>query len=336
MENNHPNLEFFDQVFAGAWITQAISVASELCISDLLMDGPRTLGELAEKTHARRDSLYRLLRALASVGIFAQDADGRFSLTPLAEMLRSDVPQSQRAKAVMLGGEFHSTWGNLLYSVKTGKQGFQAKFGESFFQYMQGHPDRHQIYDAAMETIHGIETGPMLDAYDFSGVRSVVDIGGGSGQLLDAVLTRYPDLQGTLFDLPAVAERARARISRSGWGSRYRIVGGDFFSSIPPGADVYLMRHVLHDWEDQEAIAILERCREAMGPESMILVIETVIPPGNTPCSGKWLDLMMLLVGGRERTEQEYGSLLWDGGFRVNRIIPTRTDVSIIEGVKRS
>ncbi len=314
-------------------MTQAIYVASELGIADLLTDGPRTAEELAEQTSTHCGSLYRVLRALASVGIFMEDTDGRFSLTPLAECLRSDITYSLRSFGIMLGAELYQSWGNLLYSVRTGEQGFQKRFGVPFFQYMTEHPERHSIYDAAM-MVHGIsETEPMLDAYDFSAFRTVVDIGGGNGHMLAAILNRYPTIEGILFDLPAVVDRSRTIISCWGLSERCQIVGGDFFTSVPV-ADAYVMRHVIHDWNDDEAASILRNCRDAMNPEGRILVVETVIPPLNEPCFGKWLDLMMLIVGGRERTEEQYRQLFSHAGLKLNRIVSTAHEISVIEGIQ--
>jgi len=317
----------------GGWITQAIYVAAELGIADLLTDGPRTADELAERTHAHGGALYRVLRALASIGIFTEDAERRFSLTPVAECLRSDRPDSLRSFGIMTGAEFYQSWGNLLYSVQTGEPGFQKRFGAPFFQYMTEHPERHAIYDAAM-MVHGIaETEPMLDAYDFSAFRTVVDVGGGNGRMLAAILNRHPAVEGILFDLPAVADRSRAIISELGLSKRCRIVGGDFFTSVP-AADAYVLRHIIHDWDDAEAVSILRNCRDAMNPDGRILLVETVIPPLDQPCFGKWLDLMMLIVGGRERTEEQYGRLFSQAGLRVSRIVPTAHEVSIVEGVR--
>jgi SAM-dependent methyltransferase len=317
----------------GGWITQAIYVASELGIADLLTDGSRTAEELAEQTNTHCGALYRVLRALASVGIFTQDKDCRFSMTPLAENLRSDSPESLRSFGIMMGAEFYQSWGNLLDSVRTGEQGFQKRYGVPFFQYMTERPDRHSIYDAAM-MIHGIaETEPMLDAYDFSGFRTVVDIGGGHGRMLAAILNRYPAIKGILFDLPAVADRSRTIISDLGLSERCQIAGGDFFTSVPV-ADAYVMRHIIHDWDDKEAVSILRNCRDAMNPEGKILVIETVIPPLDEPCFGKWLDLMMLIVGGRERTEEQYRQLFSKAGLKLNRIVSTAHEISVIELVR--
>ncbi|MDH4232588.1 MAG: acetylserotonin O-methyltransferase [Nitrospirota bacterium] len=334
MKDEHSSMEFFRQMFGGSWITQGIWVAAELGIADLLADGSRTSDELAKKTNTSSAALYRVLRALASVGIFAEDEQRRFSLTPLAELLQTDIPGSQRSLAIMMGGEFYAAWGELLHSVRTGEPGFQKRFGVPFFHYMTENPERHGVYDAAMTGVHGGETEPMLDAYDFSAFRTVVDIGGGNGLVLAAVLKRHPAVQGILFDLPAVADRARYTISGMGVSDRMRIEGGDFFSSVPAGADVYVLRHIIHDWEDPEAVAILRQCREAAAPGGRILVVETVLPPGNEPSFGKWLDLMMLLVAGRERTKEEYSRLFSAAGLEMTRVIPTASEVSIIEGVR--
>ncbi len=328
------NGQLLKQIFEGSWMTQAVSVAAELGIADLLANGPRTIEELAKQTQTNSDALYRILRALASAGIFAQDPDGRFSLTQPAHLLRSDVEGSQRSFAIMMGTEFHGAWGELLHSARTGEPGFPKRFGAPAFQYMLEHPARHAIYDSAMGGYGRAEGKAMLDAYDFSRFQTVVDVGGGSGMLIAAILSRHAEVQGILFDLPAVADRARALILDSGLSSRCRVEGGDFFSSIPAGADVYILQHIIHDWEDHEAISILSACREAMKSESRILLVETVIPPGNEPCFGKLLDLMMLLVGGRERTREQYGRLFSSAGVRLNRIIPTAAEVSILEGLR--
>jgi len=316
----------------GGWFTQAICVAADLGIADFLIDGPRTAEELAEATNAYSHSLYRVLRALASADIFTEDEEGRFSLTPIAENLRSDVPNSLRSFAIMAGAEFYQSWGNLLYSVRTGKEGFDKTYGKPFFQYMTEHPDRHAIYDIAM-MVHGIaETEPMLDAYDFSAFETVMDVGGGNGLMLAAILNRHPAIKGILFDLPAVAGRAMETFSDSDLSNRCQIVGGDFFTSVP-SADVYVMRHIIHDWDDDDAVSILRNCRKAMNPGGRVLLVETVIPPMNEPCFGKWLDLMMLIVGGRERTEEQYRRLLPRAGLKLNRIIPTAHEISIVEAV---
>jgi hypothetical protein len=332
---NDTCLEFYRQMFFGSWVTQGIGVAAELGIADLLSTGPQTAEELAEKTGSHSESLYRVLRALASIGIFCQDEMSRFSPTPLSSLLRSDYPGTQRAFATMMGGEFHAAWGELLHSVQTGEPGFNKRYGMPFFQYMTDQPVRHGIYDAAMTGVHGGETGPMLDAYDFGAFKKVADIGGGNGLTLAAILEKHPSLHGILFDLPAVTDRARSTLQAFSSGDRMRVEGGNFFESVPHGADAYVLRHIIHDWQDPEATTILRKCRDAMAPDGKVLVVEMVITPGNDPGFGKWLDLMMLLVAGRERTEEEYGRLFSAAGLKMTRVIPTSTDVSIIEGVPR-
>jgi SAM-dependent methyltransferase len=249
-------------------------------------------------------------------------------------LLRTDVPGSQRAMAIMMGGELYAAWGELLHSVKTGEPGFNRRFGMHFFQYMQEHPERHSIYDSAMTVAHGGETEPMLDAYDFSTFRKVVDVGGGNGLVLASIVRRHPSIQGILFDLPAVANRARSTVASTDVFDRIQIQGGDFFDGVPANADAYVLRHIIHDWEDQDAIAILRECQKAVIPDGRILVVEMVIPSGNEPSFSKWLDLMMLLVAGRERTKEEYSRLFSEAGLKMTRIIPTASEVSIIEGVR--
>jgi SAM-dependent methyltransferase len=321
-----------NQMLGGYWITQAIYVAAELGIADLLAKGPLTVEALAEQSNADSGALYRVLRALASAGIFSEDGQRTFSLTPLADNLRSDIPGSQRAFAIMSGAEFFQTWGSLIHSVRTGDEAFRKVYGKPFFEYMREHPERGRIYDAAMNGIHDFETEPMLNAYDFSRFESVADIGGGNGLQLAKILQRHPELKGILFDMPAVAESAADVISEYGLNGRCQIVGGDFFISVPAGADAYIMRHVIHDWEDDRAVTILRNCREAMNPGGRVLVVESVITDGNTPCFGKWLDLMMLLVKGVERTEAQFRQLFKDSGLELNRIVATGHEISVIEG----
>ncbi len=315
-------------------MTQAIYVAAETGVADLLAAGPKTAEEMAQATGLHGGSLYRVLRALASVGLFREDEEGRFSLTPLGGLLASDLPGSKRSLARMAGAEFYRSWGGLLSAVETGTAAFDRVFGKPFFRYMGSNPDRWRIYDDAMTGIHDSETIPVLDAYDFSPFRTIVDVGGGSGLALAAILRCHPNARGLLFDLPQVAERARQATAGRGVSDRIRFVGGDFFESVPRGGDAYLLRHVLHDWEDGEAAAILRNCRDAMKPDGRVLVVESVIPAGNDPCFGKWLDLMMLVVGGLERTRAQYEKLFSAAGLVLTRIIPTAHEVSVIEGVR--
>jgi O-methyltransferase domain/Dimerisation domain len=321
------------RMLTGYWTSQALYVAARLRIADLLAEGPRGSAELAQATGTHERALYRLLRALASEGVFVEGPDGCFGLTPLAACLRSDVPGSQWASAVMAGEEHFRAWADLLHSVRTGQTAFEHVYGKPIFDYLAEHPDQAQVFDAAMTGIHGAETQAMLAAYDFAPFHTLVDVGGGNGSVLSAVLQRYPALHGVLFDRPHVVERARANLTAAGVAARCRTVGGSFFTSVPEGGDAYLMRHILHDWDDAQALSILRACRQAMAATARLLVVECVIPPGNEPFFGKFLDVNMLAIpGGLERTAAEYRDLFAAGGFRLARIVPTRLEVSVLEG----
>jgi SAM-dependent methyltransferase len=334
MEESRGTEQMLNQMIVGSWVTQAIYVAAEIGVADLLAAGPRSADELAQDTETHGPSLYRVLRALTSIGLLYEGIDGRFSLTPMGELLGSDTPGSKRSLAIMAGSEFYRSWGGLLTSVKTGDSAFERIYGRPFFQYMNMNPDRWRLYDSAMTGIHDSETLPVLDAYDFAPFRTIVDVGGGSGLALAAILRRHKDMRGVLFDLPSVAMRAEEILAGFGVSDRCVIAGGNFFDSVPASCDAYLLRHVIHDWKDDEAIAILGNCRDAMRPGGKVLVVETVIPSGNEPCFGKLLDLMMLVVGGRERTREQYGELFSAAGLRLTGIVPTAHEVSVIEGMR--
>jgi hypothetical protein len=321
-----------NQLIRGYWTTQAIFVAAELGVADLLGDGPKHPDELGKLAGVRGDMLYRVLRALASIGIFAEDAEGRFMLTPLAETLRGD--SGQRAYARLHGQDLYQTWGKLLDAVRSGNSGFSHAFGMPAFEYFSKHPDRGAVFDRAMTGHHGPEADPMLDAYDFSGFEELVDVGGGNGSLLTAILRRHSRMRGVLFDLPRVVERAAPTIESAGLGERCRIVGGDFLKSVPSGADAYLLRHVVHDWSDEDSAVMLGNCRNAMKPDGKVLVVEIVVPAGNDPSFAKWMDLMMVTYGGKERSEKQYRQLFGAAGLQLTRIIPTKAGISVIEGVR--
>ena len=321
-----------NQLIRGYWTTQAIFVAAELGVADLLGDGPKDPDELGKLAGVRADMLYRVLRALASIGIFAEDAEGRFMLTPLAETLRGD--SGQRAYARLHGQDLYQTWGKLLDAVHSGNSGFSHAFGMPAFEYFSKHPDRGVVFDRAMTGHHGPEAGPMLDAYDFSGFDELVDVGGGNGSLLTAILRRHSRMRGVLFDLPRVVERAAPSMANAGLGERCRIVGGDCLKSVPSGADAYLLRHVVHDWSDEDAAIMLRNCRSAMKPDGKVLVVEIVVPAGNDPSFAKWMDLMMVTYGGKERSEKQYRQLFGAAGLQLTRIVPTKAGISVIEGAR--
>ena len=316
----------------GYWISQAIYVAAKLGLADLLGGGPQTAEQLADATGSHAPSLYRLLRALASVGVFAVDQERRFALTPLAQCLKSDVPGSQRAMTIMMGEEHFRAWGELLHSVRTGEPAFEKIYGQGVFEFLAEHPEQGRIFDEAMSGIHGRETGAMLEAYDFFPIRTLADVGGGNGSVLRSLLKKHPQMRGILFDLPDVMRRARADFEAAGLLDRSKLVSGDFFESVAGGADAYLLRHIIHDWDDAKALRIIENIRRVIPQDGRLLLIESVIPPGNDEFMPKLLDLTMLVIPcGKERTEQEYRELLERGGFHLERIVPTSTDISVIE-----
>ena len=324
------------QMLTGYWVSQMIYVAAKLDLAGLLVDGPRTSDDLAQATGTHPRSLYRLLRGLSSLEIFAEGPDKHFSLTPRAEALLEGVPGSQRAMALMTGEEHYMSWSELLYCVETGQIGFEKLYKMRPFDYLSQHPDQGAIFDAAMTSVHGNESPAALTAYDFSTIGVLADIGGGNGSLISATLEKHRALRGILFDMPAVIERSRPKIERAGLAGRCQCIAGSFFEAVPPGADAYMLRHIVHDWDDADSTTILRNCRNALGtnPTGRLLVVETVIPPGNDPMFGKLLDLNMLVIpGGLERTETEYRELFAASGFRLNRIVPTTTEISVIEGL---
>jgi ubiquinone/menaquinone biosynthesis C-methylase UbiE len=321
------------QMATGYWVSQSIYAAAKFGLADFIAAGPKSSEELASATGAHAPSLYRLLRALASVGIFAEDEQKRFRMTALAECLL-DRPGSQRAMCIMAGEEHFRAWGEILYSLRTGKIAFDHVYKKPIFEYLAEHQEQAADFDRAMTSIHGQETDAMLDAYDFGGIGTLADVGGGNGTVLKAVLHRYPAMKGILFDQAHVLDRARPEIQSSSLGSRCQLIAGNFFESIPPGADAYLMRHIIHDWTDEQCHTILTNCRKVMKPAAKLLVVEMVIPPGNSPHWGKLLDLnMMMIPGGKERSEQEYAQLFARAGFRLTRVVSTRIELGVVEAL---
>ena len=322
------------QMITAYWTSQAIYVAAKLRIADQLKDGPRPAEELAAAAGVAPRPLYRVLRALAGVGVFAQEADGRFRLNPLAEPLRDGGPDSLRAFAVMLGEEQYRCWGDVLQSVRTGETAFDRLYGRPIFAYLSEHPEQAKIFDAAMSGFSGRAMRAVLDAYDLSGIGTLADVGGGNGTNLTGVLGRYPAMRGLLFDQPHVVERARPLLEAAGVAGRCDVEGGDFFEAAPRGADAYLLGHIIHDWDDAKAGLILDNLRRAMPAGARLLLVEYVLPDGDGASFGKLLDLhMMVAAGGLERTEAEYRRLFAAHGFRLTRVVPTAGDISVVEGV---
>jgi hypothetical protein len=313
-------------------MTQLVYVAAKLRIADHLAAGPKPVAELAAASGSHADSLYRILRALAGYGVFAEEDGQRFRLTPAAELLRSDVPNSMRAAAEVRGEDWMwRPWGALIDSVKTGKTGFDLVYGKNTFDWFAENPAAARLFDDFQADLTRRSATAIASAYDFSSASVIADIGGGNGTLLAAVLERNLNARGILFDLPHVVEAAKktlpAAISR-----RCELVGGDFFRAIPRGADAYLLKYILHDWDDEKSRAILGRLHEAMAPSAKLLVVEDLVCGPNVPCEAKLGDVQMLArTGGRNRTEKEYRDLLQSGEFQVTRVLPTRGDLALLE-----
>ncbi|GAB4199864.1 MAG: methyltransferase [Roseiflexaceae bacterium] len=324
------------QLIMGCFSSQTIHVAAKLRIPDLLKDGPRSALELADATGTNPQALYRVLRALAGIGVFAEDDDGRFGLTPLAELLRTDVPGSMHAAGLLIGSILQwPALGDMLYSVQTGRPSFDHLFGVTQWQYMKEHPEEYELFHYAMSSFSAAEIKAILAAYDFGAANTVVDIAGGQGRLLAAVLQAHPHLRGTLFELSEIAEQAKATFAAAGVAERCTLLSGNMFSYIPAKGDLYMMKTVIHDWNDQEVEQLLRVCYAAMPTGTKLLVITRVVAPGNVPDSSKFMDLnMMITMGGSERTAAEIERLLTVAGLSLQRIIPTRSPLSIVESVK--
>jgi O-methyltransferase domain/Dimerisation domain len=316
-------------------VTQLIHVAAKLGVADLLRAGPKSSDELATAVSVDPQALYRLLRALASLGIFVETDPGSFALTSLAEPLRSDVPNSLRGSAVLYGERWwwHAC-GELLYSVRTGQPAFDHVHGAALFAYLDGTGDAAAVFNEHQTNMTRQDAAAVVAAYDFAEYTKVVDVGGGQGALTAAILRARPGTTAVLFDRPAVVAGAQEMLRAQGVADRCTTVGGDFFESVPEGGDAYVLKDIVHDWDDARANAVLRNCRTAMSGTSRLLVVEKVIPPGSGPFAGKLTDITMLLVAsGRERTAEEYRGLLAEAGFAVTRIVPTRTPASVIEAV---
>jgi ubiquinone/menaquinone biosynthesis C-methylase UbiE len=324
------------QMIFGAFVSKAVSVAAELGVADLLAEQPQTVAALAAATSTHERSLYRVLRTLASVGVFRETGDKVFELTPLAEPLRADAPRSMRNGAIFMGAEWHwRVYGEMLHSVRTGKSAWSRANGAEVFDYLAANPEHGEVFNRAMTDISAVAASAITEAYDFTGIDTLVDVAGGHGYLLAAALRANPDARGVLFDLPQVIDGAPATLEREGVTDRVELSSGDFFASVPEGADAYMMKHIIHDWDDERALLILNNIRRAMRDDGRVLVCETVVPEGNEPHFGKLMDLEMLVSpGGVERTAREYRELLARAGLELKRIIPTRSYLSVVEAVK--
>jgi predicted O-methyltransferase YrrM len=320
------------QMINGYWVTMSIHVAAKLKVADLLAEGPQSVDALASRTRTHAGALYRVLRALASTGIFRETEPRTFAQTPLSELLRSDVPGSMCGLAELTGIFHMRAWPEIMHSVTTGETAVKKVFGAEIFDYLATAPDVAKVFDDAFVGYTAMVSTVVSGAYDFSRFTRIVDVGGGSGALLATILARCPGARGVTFDLPHVAVRARDFIAKRGVGDRAESVAGDFFESVPAGGDAYTLKMILHDWDDAKSIAILKNVRRAIRPEGKLLVIEAVVPPGNTPSPSKFLDVnMLVMTGGCERTEEEYASLFAAAGFELTRVVSTPA-TSVVEG----
>ena len=328
-------------LIAGYWVSRLIYVAARLGLADLLEKGPLTAEELAGRAGVHPGALYRMMRTLASYGVFTEGRGGRFKLTPLGTTLRSDVPASMHGFALFLiGSPVWNAWEDLEYAVKTGHLPFDRLFGMPFYNYLEQHPENLKIFGEAMTSLSGTENPEFARVFrtirQRAGIRTVVDVAGGFGSLLALILTQNPKLKGVLFDMPPVVARARQdrHLTNARIGARCTFAGGDMFDAVPAGGDAYVLKYILHNWDDDHCVTLLTKCREAMNPGGRILVADAVVPPAEKPDWGKLLDIqMMVVVPGKERTKQEFAALFKRAGFRLTRIIPTRCPLSVVEGV---
>lgn len=325
--------EQLTRIMTSAALSRAVSTNAELGVADLIQTGqPQPVEHLARASKSHEPSLYRILRFLASHGLFQETENRHFDHTPLSAALRTDAPGSYRAAAQLFHHVF-AAWYGLHHSIRTGEPGFNKVFGAPIFDYVQAHPEMGPIFDAGYASLHSYETAAMLDAYDFTGINLLADIGGGNGSLLSAVLARYPNMKGILFDLGHVVGRTKEKLKAAGLADRCSVIEGSFFESMPAGADAYLFRRIIHDWTDEQCIQILGQCRKVIPANGKLLIADCVVPAGNTPSLSKDMDVTMLTFqAGQERTEAQFRSLLKASGFEVKSITPTTTMINVVEG----
>jgi O-methyltransferase/methyltransferase family protein len=316
-------------------VSRAVCAAAELGLADLLGPEPKSAEELAGAMQVHAPSLHRLMRYLASLGVLTEQPEQRFALTDLGQALKTGAPGSARSTLMLFGSPWQlSSWANLMYSVQTGKPGFEKAHGLALFDYLAQHPEDASLFSETMVGIHNQEPPAVAAAYDFSIFKTIVDVGGATGNMLAAVLSHHADPRGILFDRPHVVEDAPLLLDAKGVSDRVTIERGDFFAGVPTGGDAYILSHIIHDWDEDQCLTILGHVRNAMKPTGRLLIVEMVLPPGDSAHPGKTLDMVMLvLLGGRERTESEYASLLSKAGFRLTRVVPTSSAASIVEAV---
>ena len=326
----------FLERLTGSWMTQALYVAAKLGIADLLKNGPKTCEDLAAATSTQASSLHRLLRALATIEICNETEDGAFTLAPMGSFLLTDGASSLRSWTIWWGGHLWPAWGNLLHSVRTGKSARKLLTGKDGFDHLESNAETAALFDRAMAELTALNSRDILRVYDFSGFKRITDIGGGYGEFLLFILRQHPGVKGVVFDLPRAVEGGRRHAKKAGLASRCEFLTGDFFESIPGGADAYLLKNVLHDWNDEKSRQILENCRRSMDKNARLLVIEQLLPEQRGISTAHQAisqnDLTMLVAhGAQERTEREYKALLKSAGFMITRTLQTGTGICTIE-----
>jgi len=319
----------------GHWVSQIVYLAAKLDLADHLAESRKSADELAGVTGTHPPSLFRLMRTLAHLGILDQDGTNRFGLTPLGEALKKGAAGSARATVLTVASEWWVRgFAHLEYSVETGKSGFEKSLGMPIFEWLARNQQEASMFSETMVGFHGEEPPAVAAAYDFSDLPIIIDVGGATGNLLSAILGRYPRSRGILYDLPHVVRDAPGLLQARGCAGRVSIESGNFFEQVPSGGDAYLLSHIIHDWSEDQCLMILGNCRSAMKPGSRLLIIEMVLPSNGQPNPGKMLDLTMLVgPGGRERPESENATILSRAGLRLTRVVPTESAVSIVEAV---
>ena len=323
------------QLATGYMASACLCVAVQLRIADRIAAGHQAVAGLASDAGADEAALYRILRALASVSIFTEVSARTFANTPASELLREGTPDSILPMVKWMSDAFHlRVFAELLHSVRSGGTAIKKVTGSESFEYFEQDKIEGAVFHTAMSGLSKMLIPAVLEAYDFGGLGTLADVAGGQGVTLTSILKKHPDLQGILFDRPEVVSQARERIESLGLSSRCRTVGGDFFESVPV-ADNYVMKHIIHDWDDARAVQILKNCVSAMRGQGKVILIESVIAPGNAPHFGKWIDIEMLaMAGGRERSEVDFAELFSQAGLRLSRVVPTKSPISVVEAVK--
>lgn len=326
------------QMLTGFWVSQSICAAAKLGIADQLKEGARPVSELAKALNAHEENLYRLMRALASLGIFRETENRVFELTPLAELLRSDAPNSMRPMALMLGAENYTAWGQVARAVQFGESPFESAYGMPVYEYFGTHPESAENFNQAMTALVTNDNAAILESYDFDRFSSIVDVGGGHGTLLTAILKRYTKPSAVLFDLSQVAESAALAFKEAGLSQRCDVQSGDFFGAVPSGGDAYILSRVLHGFSDEHSGMILKNIHAVIPSSGKLLLMEFILEPGNDPSTARTklmdVNMMVFAPGGRDRTLEEYTQLLRNAGFELSNVIPTTSGIVILEAVK--